>query len=312
MKSLLTVLLIAIFFVPLLSFAEKKTSYHFVIIPKDTNPWFDQVHDGAKLAAEMLEESTGAKFIIEYRAPKKADAFEQNQIIENVINFHPDGIAIDLVDEKTNRIALEDALKHDIKITLFDSVSPEGMELTSIGNDFCEQAKIASNKLVKLIGGRGEVAIMMGVPTAPNHLIRAQCHETVFKLHPGIKLVAKGVDKDEISIAESQASKIMRAHPNLKGWVSCDAAGPIGVAQAIKLAGKVGKVSSVGLDNLPQMIDLINEGVSESSASTKPKMQGYWTVLALWQATKGIKMPKRIDTGIEVITKETAKNYKGL
>ena len=63
--------------------------------------------------------------------------------------------------------------KQGIKITIFDSVSPDGMELTSIGNDFCEQAKIASDKLVKLIGVKGEVAIMMGVPTTPNHMIRA-------------------------------------------------------------------------------------------------------------------------------------------
>ena len=68
---------------------------------------------------------------------------------------------------------------------------------------------------------------MMGVPTAPNHMIRAQCHEAVFKRHPGIKLVAKGVDEDEIETAQSQATSIMKMHPNLKGWVSCDAVGPI-------------------------------------------------------------------------------------
>lgn len=84
------------------------------------------------------------------------------------------------------------------------------------------------------------------------------------------------------------------------------------VGLAIKQAGKVGKVLSVGLDDLPQMIELINEGVAELSASTKPRMQGYWTVLALWQSTMGVNMPKRIDTGIAVITKDMAKSYKGL
>ena len=198
-----------------------------MIVPKDMNPWFDQVYEGAKLAAKMLEESTGSRFVIEYRPPTKADVAEQNQIIENVIETHPDGISIDLLDEKSKRVVLEEALKQGIKITIFDSVSPDGMELTSIGNDFCEQAKIASDKLLKLIGGKGEVAIMMGVPTAPNHMIRAYCHEAVFKRHPGIKLVAKGVDEDEIETAQSQATSIMKMHPNLKGWVSCDAVGPI-------------------------------------------------------------------------------------
>lgn len=161
-------------------------------------------------------------------------------------------------------------------------------------------------------GIRREVAIMLGVPTAPNHMIRARCHEETLKLYPKITIVAKGIDNDEIEIAREQAAAIMQAHPNLKGWVACDAPGPIGIGQAIKEAGKVGKVVYVGSDDLPQMIELIKIGVADSSASTKPRMQGgYWSVIALWQATLGVKMPKRIDTGIAIITKTMTKDYKG-
>ena len=73
------------------------------------NPWFDQVYEGAKLAAKMLEEFTGSRIVIEYRPPTKADFAEQNQIIENVIETHPDGISIDLLDEKSKRVVLEEA-----------------------------------------------------------------------------------------------------------------------------------------------------------------------------------------------------------
>ena len=266
---------------------------------------------GPKRLPRCWKSGTGSKFEIEYRAPQRADVVEQNQILESTIATHPDGITIDLLDERGNRAVLEDALAQGIQVVVFDSVPPAGMELTSVGNDFCEQAQIASERLVKLLGGKGEVAIMMGVPTAPNHMIRAQCHEEVFNKYPDIKLVAKGIDNDEIEIAQEQAAAIMQANPNLKGWVSCDAAGPIGVAQAIKEAGKVGEVISVGLDDLPQLIEMIKEGVVESSSSTKPRMQGYWTVLALWQATLGVNMPKRIDTGIAIITQDMTENYQG-
>ena len=311
MKKVLALVLVGLFLIPGMSFAEKKDSYRFVIVPKVVHPWFDLVHEGAKEAAIMLEEWTGSKFEIEYRAPQKADVIEQNQILESTIATHPDGITIDLLDEKGNRAVLEDALAQGIQVVVFDSVPPAGMELTSVGNDFCEQAQIASERLVKLLGGKGEVAIMMGVPTAPNHMIRAQCHEEVFNKYPDIKLVAKGIDNDEIETAQDQAATIMQANPNLKGWVSCDAAGPIGVAQAIKEAGKVDEVISVGLDDLPQLIELIKEGVVESSSSTKPKMQGYWSVISLWQATLGVNMPKRIDTGIAVVTQDMTENYQG-
>ncbi|TLU71559.1 substrate-binding domain-containing protein [Lichenicoccus roseus] len=282
----------------------------FVVIPKAVHPWFDKVNNGAHAAADMLTKMTGRKVEIEYRAPQAADVVEQNNIIERSISTRPDGIIIDLLDDKGNRSTLQEALQQKIPVTLFDSVSPAGMNLTSIGNDFCQQATIASERLVKLMGGKGEVAIMMGVPTAPNHAIRARCHQAVFAKNPGIKVVATGIDNDNIETAQKQASAIMLAHPNLGGWVACDASGPSGIGQAIKEAGKQGKVIEVGMDNLTDMLQLIKDGVADSSSSTKPEMQGYWAVIAAWQAAMGAKTPQTIDTGIAVITKENLAEYQ--
>ncbi|MBS1180951.1 MAG: periplasmic binding and sugar binding domain of LacI family protein [Proteobacteria bacterium] len=282
----------------------KKDSFRFVIVPKVVHPWFDLVNDGAKHAAAVIEAQTGAKVTIEYSAPQQADVVQQNQILESTIATRPDGIAIDLLDPSGNRAPLEEAVEQGIQVSVFDSVPPEGMALTAIGNDFCEQAEIASERLVKLLNEEGEVAIMMGVPSAPNHAIRAECHKKVFEKYPKIKLVATGIDNDDIETAQKQAAAIMQANPNLKGWVACDAAGPIGVAQAITEAGKAGKITLVGLDNLPEMLQAIRDGVADSSSSTKPQMQGYWAVMTMWQKALGVETPKTIDTGIAVLTKD--------
>ncbi len=282
----------------------KKDSFRFVIVPKVVHPWFDLVNDGAKHAAAVIEAQTGAKVTIEYSAPQQADVVQQNQILESTIATHPDGIAIDLLDPSGNRAPLEEAVEQGILVSVFDSVPPEGMALTAIGNDFCEQAEIASERLVKLLNEEGEVAIMMGVPSAPNHAIRAECHKKVFEKYPKIKLVATGIDNDDIETAQKQAAAIMQANPNLKGWVACDASGPIGIAQAITEASKAGKITLVGLDNLPEMLQAIRDGVADSSSSTKPQMQGYWAVMTMWQKALGVETPKTIDTGIAVLTKD--------
>lgn len=311
MKKWLAALALSVALLPAAGMAQQpKQSYRFVMVPKVVHPWFDEVVDGMKAAAKMLQERAGVKVEIEYLAPQHADVVEQNNIIERSIATQPDGIVLDLLDAKGNRAVLEEAIEHKIPVTVFDSLPPEGMPLTSIGNDFCEQANIASERLVKLLGGKGEVAIMMGFPTAPNHLLRAQCHEATFAKYPGIKLVAMGIDNDDIGTAQKQAAEIMQAHPNLAGWVECDASGPVGVGQAIKEAGKVGKVLEVGLDDLPDMLQLIKDGVADSSSSTRPQMQGYWSTLVMWQSALGMKTPKNIDTGIAVITKDNLTTYK--
>ncbi len=286
---------------------KPKSGYRFVIVPKVVHPWFELVHEAAEDAAEYLKQTTGIEVTIEYRAPQRASALEQNQILASVIATQPDGIAIDLLDSDTNRPALQQAIDRGIQLAAFDSMPPEGMIFTSIGNDFCQQAKIASERLVQSLGGRGKVAIMHGVPTAPNHRIRYECHKEVFAKYPDIKLVAEGTDNDNIEQAQQQATAIMNTHRDLDGWVACDAAGPIGIGRAIKEAGLAGRVKLVGIDNLPEMLKLIEDGVADSSSSTRPDIQGFYSVMVLYNAANGIVTPKMVDTGILFITPDNPK-----
>ena len=281
---------------------EPKDRYRFVIIPKVVQPWFELVHEGAKDAAEYLKQTAGSDVTVEYCAPQQANATEQNGILARVIATQPDGIAIDLLDSDANRSVLQEVMNRGIHLAAFDSVPPEGMIFTSIGNDFCQQAKIASERLVQILSGRGKVAIMQGVPTAPNHRIRYGCHKEVFNKHQDIEIVAEGIDNDNIEQAQQQASAIMKAHRDLDGWVACDAAGPIGIGRAIKEAGLVGQVKLVGIDNLPEMLKLITDGVADSSSSTRPHIQGFYSVMMLYDAANGIVTPKTVDTGILFIT----------
>lgn len=145
-----------------------------------------------------------------------------------------------------------------------------------------------------------QAEILQGVPTEPNHAIRAHCHRQVFAQHPGIKVVASPIDQDSIPIAEQEATATMRRHPQLRGWVVSDAGGGIGVGRAIAALGKTGSVKVVALDDLPEQVQLINSGVVDSTAASKPRSQGYWAVLSLWQQSLGAPPIERIDTGIGV------------
>jgi ribose transport system substrate-binding protein len=285
-------------------------SYRFVIIPKVVHPWFDLVHEGARHAARMIEQQTGRRVILDYQPPHKAELAEQMRLLAQATASNPDGIAMDLLDDQVEQAGLAQARRQGIPLVLFDSEPPAGMDLPYVGNDFCEQARLAASRLVTLLGGEGEVAIMLGVPTAVNHRLRAACHERVFQAHPGIKLVAKGIDNDNIDTAREQAKAIMAAHPQVRGWVSCDAGGVIGIGQAIKEAKLTGKVFNVGLDDLPETIQLIREGVADSSYATKPRTQGYWAIITLWQAKLGAPMLKDLDTGMGIVTRDNADHYR--
>jgi ribose transport system substrate-binding protein len=273
----------------------------FVVIPKVTHPWFEAVRGGADAAARMIQEQTSRKVVIDYRPPAKADPDLQVAILQAAIRSKPSGITIDLLDATRLKPSLEMAEREGIPITVFDSEPPAGLTIPSIGADFCEQAQITATRLAKLISGQGEVAIMRGVPTAPNHSIRAECQRKLFATYPGIKVVASPADYDNVETAKQQAMATMKMHPQLKGWVVTDAGGAIGVGSAIQAMGKQGSVQVVGLDDLPELLELIKNGVVDSTAASKPRSQGYWSVLTLWQQGVGAPPIQRIDTGIAVL-----------
>jgi ribose transport system substrate-binding protein len=280
----------------------------FVIVPKVAHPWFEEVDKGARAQAELLSRELGAGIAIDYRPPSVAGVVEQNAILEEAAATRPTGIAVDPVDAVRNMGAIDRIRDQGIPMVLFDSPSPDA-SITSIGNDFARQGIIAAERLAGLIGYAGKVAVMRGYPTAPNHKERYEAQVAVLGKYPGITVVDGGVDNDDIETARRQASAVLESQPDLRGYLCCDASGPIGIAAAVRKAGKAGQVKVVGMDGIRPILDAIKEGVIDSSSATIPAMQGSMAVLMLWQASLGVPMPQAVDTGIDVITQENVDRY---
>ncbi len=273
----------------------------FVVVPKCVHAWFDEVNKGAVKEAEVLSEQLGVEVNIDYRAPQVADVVEQNTTLEQAAATHPDGIALDPVDYEGSKAVIEEIQAQGIPVILFDAPSPEGSGLTSVGNDFSEQAALAAEKLVEILGEEGgKVAVMQGFPSAPNHAERYEAHLAVLEKYPQIEVVDGGIDNDNIETAQQQAAAVLAANPDLKGFLNCDACGS-GVAAAIEEAGKAGEVKFVSMDNLIEILDYVKSGTITATSSTIPQMQGSMSVLMMWQASLGVEIPAKVDTGIAYI-----------
>ena len=280
----------------------------FVIVPKVAHPWFEEVYQGARAQAEILERELGIKVAVDYRPPSVAGVVEQNAVLEKIAADRLTGIAVDPVAALDRLPAINQIRDQGTALVLFDSPSPEP-GVTSVGNNFAQQGIIAAERLAGLIGYTGKVAVMRGYPTAPNHQERYDAQMSVLGRYPGITAVDGGADNDDIETARQQAAAVLAAHPDLRGYLCCDASGPIGIANAIREARKIGRVKVVGMDGIRPILEAIREGVMDSSSATKPRMQGSMAILMLWQASLGVPLPQAIDTGIAVITQENVSQY---
>ena len=284
------------------------TALRFIIVPKVAHPWFEEVTKGALAQAKILSRELGVEIVIDYMPPSVAGVAEQNAILEQATRGQPSGIAVDPVDAVGHMTAIKHIRDLGIPVVLFDSPSSDP-NITSIGNNYSQQGTIAAERLVKLIGCTGIVAVMQGYPTAPNHKERYESQMAVLRKYPDITVVDGGIDNDDIETARQQALAVLKLHPDLSGYLCCDASGPIGIANAIKEAGKIGRVKVVSMDGITPILNAIKEGVIDASSATIPRMQGSMSVLMLWQASLGIQTPQAIDTGIDVITQENVTRF---
>lgn len=288
-----------------------KKNLRFVIISKVAHPWFDEVYKGAMAQADLLKSQVNIGIEVDHLAPTSADLSQQNLVLKTAAAGRPDGIAIDPVDALSNLLEARSIRSEGIPLILFDSPSQES-GITSIGNDFTEQGAIAAGRLVRVIGEGGKIAIMKGVPTAPNHSERYRAQMDVLRRYRDIVVVDGGVDHDDIETARREAVAVLASNPDLRGYLCCDASGPIGIAKAIVETKKVGQVKVVGMDGIKPILEAIKDGVLESSASTIPRMQGSMAILMLWQVSLGVQIPQKIDTGIDLITRENVDRFLDL
>ncbi|GGZ88284.1 substrate-binding domain-containing protein [Novosphingobium arvoryzae] len=276
-------------------------SERFVIVPKIAHPWSDEVRLGADRQADLLAAYGKRTIAIDYRPPDKAEANIQEAILAGLLDELPTGVAVDPVATPEALPTLLQLRAAGVPVVLFDC--PEAHSgLCSIGNDFVRQGAIAAEKLIEIIGGTGKVAIMQGVPDAPNHHERFEAQCRVLRDHPGITIVDGGTDHDSIALAEQAAIRTLSDHADLRGYLCCDAAGPIGIANALRLSGRWTSVACVAMDGIRPILEAIRDGVIRASSATKPRMQGAMIVQMLWLAGRGVQLPCQIDTGIDVIT----------
>jgi len=283
--------------------------YRFVMIPILAQEWFDIVYNSSVEMAEKLGAMTGAKITIDYQAPAIADLVIQTELIEKAIATQPDGIAVDSIDIQAQLPLFQEARRRGIPVILIANVAPTESGVPYCGNDFYEQGYFQGEELMKRINYRGKVAIIHGVPTNHPHVERFRALNDVIVKYPNVQLVATAFDYDNIENAAREAATILAAHPDLAGFGCCDAVSGPGIGQALKEAGKKpGDVKFVGIDDLPQLQELMRDGWLDLSAATQPNSLGRWCVISLFMEINGVPPLMYLDTKFAVLTPDMVKN----
>ena len=274
-----------------------------VFVPKVVHPWYDVVKEGAvKAVAEMKER--GITVEVKWDSPPQADINDHIKKIEANIGGRPDGLAIACLDPNAEVQVVNDAIDAGLNVITFDTDAPDSRRIMYVGhNKDAQDGADLAEYLARKIGGKGKIGILTGTLTAPNHVNRVKGFKEAIAKHPGITIVFERPDNDDLQKAVELTENALQANPDLAGIFGCNASNPIGAARAVKSAGKAGKVVIVGMDDLEETLQLIQEGVIDAVKAQRQWEIGYWSVYYLVAKNQNHTLPLEHPTGSRLITK---------
>ena len=212
----------------------------------------------------------------------------QNQIVENWINAGVDVIAVAAENKDALSTALRKAQAKGIKVVSFDAdVLPDAR--TFFVNQATPQGigYALMDEAARLCGSEGEFAIITASLTAANQNEWKKHIDERLKTYPKMTLVDFRPSDDDKSKAQSEATTLMSAHPNLKLIMAICSPGVPGAAEAVKQAGKTGKVKVIGLGLPNENKAYVHAGVTDSVILWNTEELGYLAISAADALAKG-------------------------
>jgi len=281
--------------------AKKKVAF----VPKLQGiPYFEAMNAGGQAAAKDLN--------IEwlYQGPTQADAAAQAQIVRSYIQQKVDTLIVAPNDPDSMAPVLQQAKDAGIKVLTSDTDAPSSVRSAFVSQASTEGIGTALvDQLAKVMGSKGKYAIVSCGETAQNLngwiAVQKKVTAEKYKDMSIVSVVFAGEDQNK---ATQMATDLMNANPDLTGLVGeCTSSAP-GVAQAVKDAGKIGKVFTVGLGTPKSMAPYLTDGSSSASILWDVQNLGYLTAWAGLQAADGktLKATNKVNDKMTAVTYDDA------
>ncbi len=262
--------------------------YDIVFIPKLVGiPYFNAMEEGGKKAAKDL----GVNFI--YSGPTTDNVAEQIQMVDNFITRGVDAIAVAPNDPAAISPVLKKAMQNGILTMTSDTdANADARDI------FINQARAKDigygmmDTVARILGGKGKFAIVSGGPTAWNLNTWIMYLQERLSEYPDIELVTIRYAGEDVQKAMDVGLSIMQAFPDVKVMVGMNSTSAPGLAQAVKVAGKQGKVFATGITTPNMLKEYMKEGIVPEFILWNPVELGYLTVWTAKYLLDGNSLPE--------------------
>jgi rhamnose transport system substrate-binding protein len=256
------------------------------VMPKAKgDPYFVSCRAGAEEAARELDVD------LVWDGPTSLDAAKQNELVENWITRKVDAIAVAVENRGGISTVLRKARERGIRVLTWDADAEQDARDFFVNQATAEGiANALTDEASRLLGGKGEFAIITGALSAANQnewiaFIRKRLADK----HAGLTLVTIRPSDDDRDKAFAETQTLLKVYPSVKLMMAISAPAVPGAAEAVRQAGRK-DVNVIGL-SLPNINKpYVHAGVVQTVVLWNTRDLGYLAVYASALVTQN-KLP---------------------
>ena len=280
---------------------EAKGVGPIAVIPKGTtHSFWNSVLTGAQQAAKENDVE------IFWSGPdREGDREKQIQIVEDFIVKKVAGIVLAPTDARALAPVVERAAAAKIPVVIIDSNIETDKRVSFVATDNYAGGALAAKHMAKILGGKGKVAVIKYMAGSASTSARENGFiETLKKGFPEIELVEDRYGMDTVESALSATEDVLTRHKKLDGIFACNESTSRGALRALESQGRAGAVKMIGFDAADALLKGLEAGHIDALVVQNPHAMGYKGVGSAVAAIKGKSVKARIDTGVELVTRD--------
>jgi ribose transport system substrate-binding protein len=258
-----------------------------VSLAQDDNPFYIAMLKGIRARAQELGWDVAT-------VSANEDKLKQINGVQDLVARGVKGILISPIDAVGVNAAYDAAAAAKVPIVSVarGSVSPNqtihvAMDEKQIGRDIAEWT-------AKKLGGKGQVAMLLGPSGAPTFKNLAEGYTEVMAKYPDIKIVFKSDGPLTRERGVKQTEDALVANPDLAAVYTANDDVALGAMQAVLAANRAGKTIVTGMNGVPPALRAVKDGNMAMTVELNPVEWGRLGVDVLATYLKGDKIQPRV------------------
>jgi ribose transport system substrate-binding protein len=235
----------------------------------------------------------GVKAVI--GGPDTFDAQGELQALQKAVQAKPAGILISVADAPLLQPEINKAIDAEIPVITIDSDAPYSHRIMFIGTNNREAGHLGGERVASALHGKGNV-VFFTMPGQPNLDERLNGYEEVFANYPGIKTAEIVNIKGDPGIAFDNAQRLVAqtGANKIDALVCLEASSGKDVGEVLRRQHLSDRLL-VAMDVDPDTLNLIKEGVIDTTIAQKPYTMGFFGLKVLDEIHHYPPKPIRFD-----------------